>query len=177
MDARRFDQIARTFSTASSRRGVLARLTYGLAVALPFARLHHAEAKKRPTKKRRKKGARRCIPDCAGKVCGDDGCGGACGVPCPDTRVCQGGTCVCAPGREECGGECPLQCGAGRARNPFTCSCCKTHGTTCAGMPDSGSCCSDNCPGTSCVSLPGGAACEFGAQCQSGDCNDYCADP
>jgi hypothetical protein len=33
-----------------------------------------------------------CQPDCTGKVCGDDGCGGSCGS-CGQCQECQGGTC------------------------------------------------------------------------------------
>jgi hypothetical protein len=36
-----------------------------------------------------------CTPSCAGKVCGDDGCGGSCGT-CPAGRACMNGACVCA---------------------------------------------------------------------------------
>ncbi|MBM4356218.1 MAG: hypothetical protein FJ109_20920, partial [Deltaproteobacteria bacterium] len=35
-----------------------------------------------------------CIPDCVGKSCGDDGCGGSCG-PCEPWQMCQAGECVC----------------------------------------------------------------------------------
>jgi hypothetical protein len=57
-----------------------------------------------------------CAPDCAGKVCGGDGCGGQCGV-CPSDVSCgAGGACVpwsCALmcegktcGDDGCGGTC-----------------------------------------------------------------------
>jgi MYXO-CTERM domain-containing protein len=36
-----------------------------------------------------------CIPDCNGKVCGDDGCGQSCGE-CPAETTCQGGQCAAA---------------------------------------------------------------------------------
>ena len=38
-----------------------------------------------------------CIPDCAGRQCGDDGCGGDCG-PCGGGQYCDGGTCVVTTG-------------------------------------------------------------------------------
>jgi hypothetical protein len=58
-------------------------------------------------------GACVCAPDCDGKVCGDDGCGGSCGE-CEDAgAVCSAGQCGCAPqceglqcGDDGCGGSC-----------------------------------------------------------------------
>jgi len=38
-----------------------------------------------------------CIPDCEGKECGDDGCGGACGQ-CPQNETCVGGVCLWSAG-------------------------------------------------------------------------------
>ena len=35
-----------------------------------------------------------CAPDCAGKVCGSDGCGGSCGA-CTNNKACTAGQCVC----------------------------------------------------------------------------------
>ncbi|MBM4280769.1 MAG: hypothetical protein FJ137_08415 [Deltaproteobacteria bacterium] len=55
-----------------------------------------------------------CVPQCAGKVCGADGCGGFCGANgggCPDDQVCtEAGT--CASGGEvevECAPSCSLE--------------------------------------------------------------------
>lgn len=38
-----------------------------------------------------------CVPDCGTRVCGDDGCGGACGF-CADGQYCDDGQCVSDPG-------------------------------------------------------------------------------
>ena len=54
-----------------------------------------------------------CKPDCSGKACGDDGCGGSCGS-CPSGHTCSAsGTCTCVPdcsgkacGPDACGGTC-----------------------------------------------------------------------
>ena len=54
-----------------------------------------------------------CVPDCEGKDCGNDGCGGSCGT-CEEGAGCQAGQCVgCAPsclgrlcGDDGCGGSC-----------------------------------------------------------------------
>jgi hypothetical protein len=35
-----------------------------------------------------------CTPDCAGKMCGDDGCGGSCGT-CTSPDTCENGQCTC----------------------------------------------------------------------------------
>ena len=63
-----------------------------------------------------------CVPQCAGKACGPDGCGGICGT-CEAGTTCQSGACVstvctpfCQPGWEcgpdGCDGSCGT-CGAG----------------------------------------------------------------
>jgi hypothetical protein len=50
-----------------------------------------------------------CSPNCAGKVCGDDGCGGSCGS-CPASQYCDGGQCLrtCRPNPDKvtCAGKC-----------------------------------------------------------------------
>ena len=57
-----------------------------------------------------------CTPDCSGKQCGGDGCGGFCGTldgTCPDSQQCMKNICVCQPdcfgkvcGDDGCGGLC-----------------------------------------------------------------------
>lgn len=55
-----------------------------------------------------------CVPDCSGRACGDDGCGGSCGA-CGGQDACVTGSCVCQPacaGRE-CGPDgCGATCGS-----------------------------------------------------------------
>ena len=73
-----------------------------------------------------------CTPDCSGKQCGDDGCGGLCGV-CPEPEpkyTCIKGTCFCTPqcegwecGDDGCGGSCGecdegLLCDCGKCVEP-----------------------------------------------------------
>lgn len=60
-----------------------------------------------------------CVPDCTGRVCGSNGCGGSCGT-CKPNEVCQGGVCLCVPdcagrecGPDGCGGTCKPGCPAG----------------------------------------------------------------
>ena len=61
-----------------------------------------------------------CVPDCTGRVCGNDGCGGSCGTCHQANQVCQSGQCVCIPncsgrecGPDGCGGACAPGCAAG----------------------------------------------------------------
>ena len=59
-------------------------------------------------------GACVCSPDCAGKTCGDDGCGGTCGTCDESTETCLEGQCACAPQCEglDCGPDgCGTTCG------------------------------------------------------------------
>jgi hypothetical protein len=129
MDGPRFDTLVRRLSRVNSRRRTLGVMGLG-ALGLTGLDAKPTAAKKKkacPPCKKRKKGKCKgtlpdgtacdggtcqrgscvpltCIPQCAGKVCGDDGCGGICGVPCGPNRVCQGGACVCAT--VSCGGRC-----------------------------------------------------------------------
>ena len=91
-----------------------------------------------------------CTPDCNGKACGDDGCGGQCGT-CPDGETCNASGQCKAP---ECGlpenweRTCNGYCGADWNMY-YTCSCaagCATAGNCC---PDYKSCCgaTDPCHG------------------------------
>jgi hypothetical protein len=69
-------------------------------------------------------------PDCGGKQCGDDGCGGICG-DCPAWNYsCANGTCLCVPnclgkecGDDLCGGECGI-CKADETCNDGICNGC-----------------------------------------------------
>jgi len=58
----------------------------------------------------------KCVPDCDGKECGDDGCGGTCGEGCGAGKLCMVDQCFpCEPsclgrqcGPDGCGGTCGL---------------------------------------------------------------------
>ena len=60
-----------------------------------------------------------CQPDCSGKECGEDGCGGTCGS-CNGSEVCDGGKCkdvqsctaTCGSKGCECGFVCGQACGS-----------------------------------------------------------------
>jgi hypothetical protein len=114
-----FDVLTRYTTAAASRRGY-ARALAGLAAGGLWSsvlRLDDVEAKKgRKRKKKRNKNRKKknpattrtptCTSSCAGKVCGDDGCGGSCGT-CRSTQLCGQGQCVtgqgtCDPGQDIC---------------------------------------------------------------------------
>jgi len=64
-----------------------------------------------------------CIPDCDGKECGDNGCGGECGECQGEQEGCVGGVCVCLPicEEKECGDDgCGGSCGECDDGNPCT---------------------------------------------------------
>jgi hypothetical protein len=114
-----------------------------------------------------------CMPQCAGRSCGDDGCGGSCGT-CPGGFPCdtqgQCGTCTpfcgCAVcGDDGCGGSC------GTCPGQYTCvvngTCQLDPGSVCgpATCGSAASCC--HCNGTpTCFALPPGELCtDLGAGC------------
>ena len=175
MDGSQFDALSRTFAVGRSRRG-LTQLLAGLAFGGSLANLQAMETKakkKRGKRKKRRRGGPRiivvCTPNCEGRTCGSDGCGGTCG-PCGGGS-CQAGACSCLPGQELCAGTCISMCAAGEVRVPGTCDCCLVPGDVCTVDSE---CCSNRCVmGTTLKACRGGAwqeACTFGAQCESGEC-------
>lgn len=102
-----------------------------------------------------------CTPQCAGKQCGSDGCGGTCGT-CASGQTCSlSSQCACTPsctgkqcGPDGCGGVCG-QCAGGEvcsAAGACTCS------PNCAGRV----CGSDGCGGTCGPGCPTGQSCNNG---------------
>lgn len=111
--------------------------------------------------------ARTCTPNCSGSICGDDGCGGSCGLCTGPQDQCVAGQCICQPNCDgkECGddgcsgtcGACPSggTCVAGQCL--FLCGngMCGDPGEDCASCPaDCGSCCPNE-------------ACDHGENCDS----------
>ena len=101
-----------------------------------------------------------CIPECGGKACGDDGCGGSCGYCTGNSWCAPSGACTpCSCGGRTCGeDQCGTSCGTcagGSFCNPA--GACET--CTCSGKP-----CGDDGCGTSCGTCPGGEVCQAG-QC------------
>jgi hypothetical protein len=102
-----------------------------------------------------------CTPSCSGKECGDDGCGGMCGLcvwpkVCGASNSCVGG-CTPSCGSKVCGSDgCGGSCG--------TCSTgsCNTSGQ-CVGT------CTPSCGGKVCGGNGCGGSC---GTCSTGSCND-----
>lgn len=102
-----------------------------------------------------------CVPQCQGKRCGDNGCGGFCGL-CPAGEMCVDGQCGCDSscegkecGNNGCGDPCGECSGAGRVCDP------------------AGRCCTPSCAGKNCGDDGCGGSCGncTGAQvCIQGQC-------
>lgn len=103
MDAAQFDRFARSVITSTGRRGVVQILlgvtAFGIASDAEATQRGRSDtrraavgAEKRGRKKKKKKKTP-CVPTCAGKVCGANGCRGSCGS-CTGTTVCFAGQCV-----------------------------------------------------------------------------------
>jgi len=122
-----------------------------------------------------------CRPQCDGKDCGDDGCGGTCGncggnADCSPAGVCQV-RCGAVPSNS-CDGYCGQQYGAGG---------CFCDGYNCAMFP--GSCCIDfaacctcepYCDGRECGDDGCGGVCGLctdGTACEDGRCEPVATDP
>jgi hypothetical protein len=141
MDVDRFSAFRRSLESTPARRDIVRALAgIGLSLStLPLA--NAAEAKRKKKKKKHGQGQPQrppgnhqsppppntpppppnspppppgCRPNCTGKTCGPDGCGGTCGT-CPGAQdVCQNGQCICVPrcaptnacGSNGCGGSC-----------------------------------------------------------------------
>ncbi len=103
-----------------------------------------------------------CLANCAGKVCGDDGCGGSCGE-CVEGDACDFGQCMCVPacgdaacGDDGCGGSCGECAGGGACGEDGQCPCV----ADCEGKV----CGDDGCEG-SCGDCADGEACGDDGQC------------
>jgi len=124
-----------------------------------------------------------CIPNCNGRLCGNDGCGGQCGLCdqpglpfCGPTGQCQA-TCTpsCAAGQcgdDGCGGQCS-PCGAGEKCNAF--GICAPASWTCAPFyyGDGGTCdCGCGAVDPDCDSIGLTDGCPLDAECN--DTSGYC---
>lgn len=90
-----------------------------------------------------------CVPDCAGRVCGDDGCGGSCGDCLTGATCTAAGACDCPMATcdtDVCGvSSCGRSCGACAAGEGCFMGACMSAAT---------------CPGTPCTDRAGRSICE-----------------
>ena len=176
MDGSSFDALLQTLTRSPSRRGI-ARALAGLALAGPAGAwrdvVETAAKKKRKKKKHKKRHV--CAPNCAGKACGSDGCGGTCGE-CGENRLCQSGQCVCP---NACCSN--ADCGFQGACESGVCDC-KSGARFCAGacIPEEDCCTSAECQANQtcqdgqCVCLPAHKACDGACIPQDTCCNGSC---
>src|SRR5688572_21517782 len=88
MDTQTFDRFTRLLADRLPRRelgGLVAGALAALGMTSTGVGRKKKKRKKRKKKKRKKKTAPLsppgpCVPDCVGKTCGPDGCGGVCGL-------------------------------------------------------------------------------------------------
>jgi len=109
-----------------------------------------------------------CTPFCWGMECGDDGCGGACGICAGAQESCLGGSCVCLPDclGKECGEDgCAGSCGECDDGNICTLDSCDSgncaHEVVCCELDeecyDGDLCTIDSCSSGQCAYVPTGA--------------------
>lgn len=114
-----------------------------------------------------------CTPQCDGKACGPDGCGGNCGQCAPNDVCNDQGTCDCVPnctdrecGSDGCGGDC------GSCPSTFQWSCSNEGQCVCEPYCTGRECGPDGCGG-SCGSCTLPLVCAA-AKCQSKPCVPSC---
>ena len=120
-----------------------------------------------------------CTPECDGKVCGDDGCGGSCGS-CPSGELCDAGACQSGPCMPDCEGK---VCGADGCGGSCG-SCPESQFCTDAGLCEQGACtsdcegkvCGDDGCGGSCGMCPAGESCTDQGDCKVTSCTPDCDD-
>jgi hypothetical protein len=124
-----------------------------------------------------------CARDCAGKVCGPDGCGGTCGGPCGPCERCENGTCQtlqpngasCSQDSECCSGNCfadicadkVTNCGR-NVCNPPAKGCLDD---LCCSCPSVEQCCAGGCCGGDQRCCGGVTCCSNSEVCEDGSCN------
>ena len=124
-----------------------------------------------------------CKPNCQGKSCGVDGCGGLCGICAPNVPLCQNGqcgtTCKSTCGDQTCGGDgCGGVCGTCKAGEHCVLDHCQplppelSCKSKCGGQATGGCGCDGACvPGSTCCNDLT-ASCGCLAKCDGKKCGD-----
>ncbi len=133
-----------------------------------------------------------CVPDCTGKKCGNDGCGGSCGGCASKTEMCTAGKCLnpCKPtalvcqtntcGPDGCGGSCGackkgLKCQAGSCAQitpKYNAASCQGH---CGSTAPAGCYCTSSCKAKGSCCPDFASTCQCTPQCKGKDCgSDGC---
>jgi hypothetical protein len=183
MDGFYFDALTRSLTTAGSRRRALTGLLGGTLELFgrwaEEAAAKNLKCKRIKNKKKRKKCLARaraiptCTRNCAGKVCGDDGCGGSCGS-CTPPDTCQNGICACVP---NCAGKLCGDDGCGGSCGPCTGGSCDEGSCICVGQVFCGGACRAFCGTnqarnpTSCECCSKSGGCFSGFECCSNVCS------
>jgi hypothetical protein len=132
-----------------------------------------------------------CTPDCTGKVCGSDGCGGLCGSCTAANPLCIQGSCqTCVPkctgaacgDADGCGGRCAGTCATGTCSATGYCTSCTPSctGKACGDADGcGGKCATGSCKGGGTCGADGtcGATCVpncAGKTCGSNGCGGKC---
>jgi hypothetical protein len=171
MDDSHFDVLSRALGARYTRRATW--LFRSSVLAGPLLGLRGvgaaAKGKKGKARKKHKKVVKRCLPNCDRKICGDDGCGGACGT-CEPGFTCIGGRCQCRSPRGLCGGCVDM------LSNPQHCGSCDVVCTGNTNVCSHGECCSPPQVVRVCIGSITGRVCDAETSCNNGDClpTGYC---
>ncbi len=118
-----------------------------------------------------------CVPDCSGRTCGQDGCGGVCGT-CSKNEICdESGQCVCQP---DCTG---LNCGpdpvcgqsCGNCGDDQECTQGRCVDVVCQKDCENIECGPDPVCGESCGTCPAGLVCSPAGGCVEDTCRPQCS--
>jgi hypothetical protein len=115
-----------------------------------------------------------CVPSCAGKSCGPDGCGGSCGsCDDPATGFCADGECV-----DPCSGPVVLECQTAECGSDGcggSCGTCAAGDTCISGVCYAGPPGPDSCTGRCGKTAEGGCSCAASCTSDGTCCGDYAA--
>ena len=204
MDADRFDTLTRSLAEPRSRRSALSGLLVGSVSLLGWQAGNDADAHdllptcKKKSGKQKKKCIKKakahtaqhaselgptCTPQCAGKTCGANGCGGECGRC---NGSCVDNACICPDPSHLCDGFCQQccldsHCSGGKTCQGGSCKC--PSGTRFCNNTQCQECCSNldccgelQCSGGAKSCVNGTCACKADQTLIAGRCASPCDD-